>query len=338
MNNPLLNQALIEMEQNLKNLESSRKQVDTVSEKTEDIIFNVQNLLSSVEKLKISYGTEEQSIKKVLQNGTENLKLSFDHSAKLLDDTSKNFNDTQIANLHNIQTAILEFERVLNAILLQIQELDLDKNLKLIEDTLKFQYDSIETIISNLSNIIEEFVNSNSVFFENIQQKADNHLKIVSDIKREVESHQIKHSEKMSDLTDLIKKDRSKVNDLIGDIKNEIDAFSKSSLTEIKEISKSIQKTENELKIKLSSIEDNISQLQNKHFNEISASIENQNDKIISLETTFDGLLKNLELKQESVLSQVKLVSDQIENNQKKSWLFFSIGLVVVILALIISQ
>ena len=338
MNNPLLNQALIEMEQNLKNLESSRKQVDTVSEKTKDIIFNVQNLLSSVEKLKISYGTEEQSIKKVLQNGTENLKLSFDHSAKLLDDTSKNFNDTQIANLHNIQTAILEFERVLNAILLQIQELDLDKNLKLIEDTLKFQYDSIETIISNLSNIIEEFVNSNSVFFENIQQKADNHLKIVSDIKREVESHQIKHSEKMSDLTDLIKKDRSKVNDLIGDIKNEIDAFSKSSLTEIKEISKSIQKTENELKIKLSSIEDNISQLQNKHFNEISASIENQNDKIISLETTFDGLLKNLELKQESVLSQVKLVSDQIENNQKKSWLFFSIGLGLVIIALIISR
>ena len=80
INNPAINAALSEMEQNLKNLESARKQVDQVSEKSKEIIMAVSNLVNSVEKLNASYVEEERNLKQVFTNVSNDLSLSFNGS------------------------------------------------------------------------------------------------------------------------------------------------------------------------------------------------------------------------------------------------------------------
>jgi DNA repair ATPase RecN len=70
MNNPAIQQTLLELEESLSKIESARTQVNNVTEKSEEIIRSFNNILKSIESISDGVGIDKDAIK-------ENLDKSF---------------------------------------------------------------------------------------------------------------------------------------------------------------------------------------------------------------------------------------------------------------------
>lgn len=96
MNNPAIEQTLIELEESLSKLESARSQVNRVSEKSEELISSFSKVLKGIQSISNGIGIDKAAIKENLDKsfetfGAELKEISKESNAriKLIDDTLK---------------------------------------------------------------------------------------------------------------------------------------------------------------------------------------------------------------------------------------------------------
>lgn len=81
MNNNAIHQSLVEIEANLKNLESARRQVVTVSSNSEKLVSVITKLLAELERLKGHYQEERQQVVKGIESNIQVLQNTLDKGA-----------------------------------------------------------------------------------------------------------------------------------------------------------------------------------------------------------------------------------------------------------------
>lgn len=85
MNNPIINQSLIELEQNLKNLSSAKSQVDLIANKSNDLVAIMTKLVSNIEAIKTNYDSKGNYLESSLKQSVENFALYLETFKKDID-------------------------------------------------------------------------------------------------------------------------------------------------------------------------------------------------------------------------------------------------------------
>lgn len=95
MNNPVIQQTLVELEDNLSKLESARTQVNNVVEKSEQVITSFKSILKSVESINEGIGIDKKSIEDKLNNSFKTFDIELN---KLLIKTNESYKSVSDLN------------------------------------------------------------------------------------------------------------------------------------------------------------------------------------------------------------------------------------------------
>ena len=177
MSNTLIQQSLIDIEQNLRKLESARNQVGSVAEKTERLISSISSVIANVESIRDAFEGEESYLKKSIQNSLDNFKKDLQKSSdlalskaselsgkqeKIISETVLKLEEFQ-SKLRDVQKTLLDFniEKSLDGIRLELFRLieEVNLNHKKNSDLLNEMKSEIRTnhelaIKSNKQNLI----------------------------------------------------------------------------------------------------------------------------------------------------------------------------------------
>lgn len=133
MSNSAIQQSLIDIEQNLRKLESARSQVEGLAHKSEQLSSLVANLIESIEAIKISYEDAESSLQQNFEKSLIKFEGNLSETIHSVDIKSKEFLSNQesfitkaVDNLKDIDKNLLETKK-------SIQELDLEKRMNSIK-------------------------------------------------------------------------------------------------------------------------------------------------------------------------------------------------------------
>jgi len=124
MSSTLIQQSLIDIEQNLKKLESASSQVGNMAEKSEQLISSIASVIESIEAIKNSFSNDENYLKNNVQESLEYFGKtlskagdSFNNKASVISSKhEKVINDTIVkmnqfkSNLSDVQKTILDFD------------------------------------------------------------------------------------------------------------------------------------------------------------------------------------------------------------------------------------
>lgn len=77
MNNPAIQQTLVELQDSLAKIESARTQVNNISEKSEQLINSFTSVLRSIESISDGVGIDKAAIKKNLDNSFQNFTVDL---------------------------------------------------------------------------------------------------------------------------------------------------------------------------------------------------------------------------------------------------------------------
>lgn len=121
MNNEAVSQSLINIEENLKNLDSARNQVDNVVGKSQELAIEVSNLIREIQVLKNEFDSESNTFKsdilKIIKGFETDLKVQtetlLERSSTITIEYSKN-TDKNIKNLIDFQDNIETAEKKLS--------------------------------------------------------------------------------------------------------------------------------------------------------------------------------------------------------------------------------
>lgn len=124
MSNTVIQQSLIDIEQNLRKLETARSQVGNIAEKTERLISSISSVLGSIESIRESFDSEENYLKNSVEGSLDIFRKALEKSsgealskaASLSDKQEKAFNDTLLkleefqSKLRDVQKTLLDFD------------------------------------------------------------------------------------------------------------------------------------------------------------------------------------------------------------------------------------
>lgn len=162
MKNTLINQSLIELEENLKNLESARTQVDKVSKKSERVISTFTKVLASVKALIQEFELEKSGFSNTINENLENFNRQLTAGHKAIATKTKELN--------------LDFSTVVNDSIKRLYEFQ--KQVDVQRDNYTFIIGkNIENFNQNLLNSSKDFNNKASElsthFFDMISETGD---------------------------------------------------------------------------------------------------------------------------------------------------------------------
>jgi chromosome segregation ATPase len=159
MNNPTLNAALSELEQNLKKLDSARNQVEKVSGKTSEIISSVSNLTHSIENLRNRYTEEEKKLKQIYVETSTELTNDFKSKIEKIKKLADDYQGFQNEHTKSIQLSVDKLNSSLSEASQKIGEIDIEKNYGLIQESLENQYLLIDKNFSSFGEDLKEIAN-----------------------------------------------------------------------------------------------------------------------------------------------------------------------------------
>ena len=146
MSNTLIQQSLIDIEQNLRKLESARNQVGSVAEKTERLISSISSVIENVESIREAFEGEESYLKKSVENSLDNFKKDLQKSSDLALSKASELSEKQEKIISETVLKLEEFQSKLRDVQKTLLDFDIEK--------------SLDGIRLELSKLIEE-VNSN---------------------------------------------------------------------------------------------------------------------------------------------------------------------------------
>jgi len=123
MNNPIINQSLIELEQNLKNLSSAKSQVDLIANKSNDLVAIMAKLVSNIETIKTNYDSKGNYLESSLKQSVENFAQYLDTFKKDIDTKTKaainnqvGATDQAVKNLKELTSQIDESKKEIDSL------------------------------------------------------------------------------------------------------------------------------------------------------------------------------------------------------------------------------
>lgn len=207
MNNPTLNAALSELEQNLKKLDSARNQVENVSNKTNEIIKVVSHLTSSIEKLKNSYEAEEKNLKQVYAKISDDLKINFKSNIDKSKHITDEYQKLQQEHSRTIKSSIENLNKSLQEASRKLEEIDVEKS-----------YNSIKEILDEQSIKIDarlDIINSDT---KDVKKILNNHISFFNSFETNLMEFQRTISSKQEDLSNLFNTNRSEANKKLAEL------------------------------------------------------------------------------------------------------------------------
>jgi hypothetical protein len=165
MSNALIQQSLIDIEQNLRKLESARNQVGGVAEKTERLIESISSVISNIESIREAFEGEESYLKKGVQNSLDAFKKDLEKSSEVALKKASALSEKQDKIISETILKLEDFQSKLRDVQKSLLDFDLEK--------------SLDGIRGEISKLIEE-VNSN-------QKKNSD---ILDEIKSEIKANQ----------------------------------------------------------------------------------------------------------------------------------------------------
>lgn len=153
MNNPAINQTLIELEESLSKIESARTQVNDVTQKSEQIINSFNKVLKSIDSIHDGLGIDKESIK-------ANLDVSF-----------KNFEDELSLLLKKSELSIEEVNNVFISQKVKFKEV-LEINIK----NLEHEFTKVGSNIEEKTNVVKNELSSLSSEFNTGINKINSNL------------------------------------------------------------------------------------------------------------------------------------------------------------------
>jgi len=234
MESSKINQALIELEENLRNVESARNQVNDVSQKSELLIVSFDKLLKLLETLPKEFDLNEEGML-----GT--------------------INKSMIVFEENVNKESIEFALIIkkNSDLIKLAANDVQKQIQLLINTLLTQIENLrkveygkklELVIQNLSQISKNL----DMFIQFTRNAFDNLGKQISNSDEKNDNYQLKI---IDELKNIIQELRNNLNV----IKFEIKELAQNLIFEFEKISNKISEISSDLnEIKVSNEELNI--------------------------------------------------------------------------------
>jgi hypothetical protein len=123
MNNPIINQSLIELEQNLKNLSSAKSQVDLIANKSNDLVAIMTKLVSNIETIKTNYDSKGNYLESSLKQSVESFAQYLDTFKKDIDSKTKaalsnqvGATDQAVKNLKELTSQIDESKKEIDSL------------------------------------------------------------------------------------------------------------------------------------------------------------------------------------------------------------------------------
>lgn len=207
MNNPTLNAALSELEQNLKKLDSARNQVENVSNKTNEIIKVVSHLTSSIEKLKNSYEAEEKNLKQVYAKISDDLKINFKSNIDKSKHITDEYQKLQQEHSRTIKSSIENLNKSLQEASRKLEEIDVEKSYNSIKEILDEQSIKIDARLDIINNDTKD-----------VKKILNNHISFFNSFETNLMEFQRTISSKQEDLSNLFNTNRSEANKKLAEL------------------------------------------------------------------------------------------------------------------------
>lgn len=129
MSNTLIQQSLIDIEQNLRKLESARNQVGSVAEKTERLISSISSVIANVESIREAFEGEESYLKKSIQNSLDNFKKDLQKSSDLALSKASALSEKQEKIISETVLKLEEFQSKLRDVQKTLLDFNIEKSL-----------------------------------------------------------------------------------------------------------------------------------------------------------------------------------------------------------------
>jgi methyl-accepting chemotaxis protein len=158
MNNPVIQQTLVELEDNLLKLESARTQVNNVVEKSEQVITSFKSILKSVESINEGIGIDKKSIEDILNNSFKTFDIELNKLLVKTNDSYKSVSDQNEVNqqkfLKSVEDNIDNLNESFKTINLELQNNSHETNLELNKLQKEFE-DKLLKLNQHISNLEE---------------------------------------------------------------------------------------------------------------------------------------------------------------------------------------
>lgn len=252
MNNTLVNQTLIEIEENLREIQSARSQVYTVSQTSQSLIASVSSVIKKIEKLEkdlvedresqlVKIGNELLEFQTKLKSNSDNVaKKSSEFLTKHGSDIQNHLRSVSV-DMDSFKTNLVKTAKHASdqtASLYQNQSLEISKTiqeLKNFQDELK----KLDTKIANLD------FNSR---FENLRKSGETNSLETNSRVSAINTELVKIKSNLSDQSKMITGINTESNNQFLNQKKEIGDLGIQLLAKFGEISDEIQKTNYEIK------------------------------------------------------------------------------------------
>jgi DNA anti-recombination protein RmuC len=169
MSNTLIQQSLIDIEQNLRKLESARNQVGGVAEKTERLIESISSVISNVESIREAFEGEESYLKKGVQNSLDAFKKDLEKSSEVALRKASDLSEKQDKIISETILKLEEFQSKLRDVQKSLLDFDLEKSL-----------DGIRGEISKLTEEVNSNQKKNSDILDEIKSEIRANQEIVA--------------------------------------------------------------------------------------------------------------------------------------------------------------
>ncbi|MAM29321.1 MAG: hypothetical protein CMC13_09885 [Flavobacteriaceae bacterium] len=176
MNNNTVNQSLIEIEENLKNLETARNQVDGVSKKSETLILEVTKLINKIQVLENEFSLEKSGLSNNITNEISKFKKSLKKESDVFIEKSKEVSEKHSnSTLNNIERLAV-FQEKLGIVEKNISELDFEKGFVEIRERLQNILDQQESLSLDINKSFKglEASTENTLYQLQKEQKVTN--------------------------------------------------------------------------------------------------------------------------------------------------------------------
>lgn len=113
MSNTAIQQSLIDIEQNLRKLESARSQVDNIADKSERLIVSIASVIESIDTIRESFDSDEGYLANSIQNSLDEFQASLKKHSKETQTQTVDLNKKQEKSINNNINKIEEFQQKL---------------------------------------------------------------------------------------------------------------------------------------------------------------------------------------------------------------------------------
>ena len=229
MNNPAVQQALIELQESLSNIESARKQVNNVAEKSEQLIKSFNNVYDAITSVDKNLVIDEKAIKNQLN---ESFKFFNAGLSEIVKESNQSVSGLQasLSSYENkisklLNTSIENTDARLNDFVSKLTSNITDKNKQLTTATAKVldSISSINTTISIDKELVARQLNDNFKYF---QSSLDKIVKESEKGIRELEkSHAIQESKFADSLNSTFNLTEKKIDQSVTAIEEKSNSF-----------------------------------------------------------------------------------------------------------------